>query len=88
MNTSAYITLIRLGVSSNATPQICLKKGMVLIGLVNFSINNLSHISLRVIVNRLIILGMIEYEYLAARSFKSVMKSIRAQNVLFQFGQE
>jgi multidrug transporter EmrE-like cation transporter len=56
-----YIPLILLGVSLNAMAQICLKKGMVLIGHFSFSLNNLSQILSKVIVNPFIVLGMLCY---------------------------
>jgi multidrug transporter EmrE-like cation transporter len=56
-----YIPLILSGVSLNAVAQICLKKGMVLIGHFNFSLNNLSQMLSKVIVNPFIILGMLCY---------------------------
>jgi multidrug transporter EmrE-like cation transporter len=58
---NVYIPLILLGVSLNAMAQICLKKGMVLIAHFSFSLNNLSQILLKVIVNPFIILGMLCY---------------------------
>ena len=58
---NVYIPLILSGVSLNAMAQICLKKGMVLVGHFSFSLNNLSQMLSKVVVNPFIILGMLCY---------------------------
>ncbi|MCK4330043.1 EamA family transporter [candidate division WOR-3 bacterium] len=56
-----YTPLILSGVCLNAFAQLFLKKGMMKIGIFNFSINNVVPITLAVVKNPSILLGLLCY---------------------------
>jgi len=57
----SYVPLILISVSLNAIAQLCLKKGMTVVGQFQFSAGNIVSVMPRVVFNPFIALGMVCY---------------------------